>query len=106
MHKVLALCFFMYAPTPEPVYSAWWHMTGHNYGAPAKAVTVVKPCQPVYIHDREKFQRFCNKTSTYLSKYGGNKFCLTTGLVTKERCEKIVRENTRRKRIIWRYIED
>lgn len=107
MHKALALCFFLsIPPVPQPVYSGWWHMTGHNYGAPDKTLMVVKPCQPVYRHDQEKFKRFCNNSGRYLEKYGGNKFCLTTGLVTKEKCEDILKQNSRTKRVILRKIED
>jgi len=106
MYKALVFCFFLHVPQPQPVYVGWWHMTGHNYGAPEQKVAVVKPCHPAYTRKQEKFQKFCQKSGRYLDKYGGNKFCLSTGLLTKERCETVIQQNTRKKRVIWRLIED
>ena len=106
LYKALAFCFFLHVPQPTAIYDSWWVMTGHGHGAPKQTITVVKPCQPVYEFNEAKFNRFCENAGRYLERHKGSKFCVRTGLLTKERCEDVIRQNTDRKRVIWRLIED
>ena len=106
MYKVLAFCFFLYTPQPAAIYDSWWVMTGHNYGAPTQKIAVVKPCTITRKFDEAKFTKFCKNAGKYLKRHKGSKFCLRTGLLTKERCEDAIKQNIIKKRVIWRLIED
>jgi len=105
MFKVLffSSLFFTLQPT---VYQATWITTGYGYGAPKKSIIVVKPCQPVNHYDKAKFNRFCANAGKYLKHQKGSMFCTHSGLLTKEKCEDVVRQNTKGKRTILRLIED
>ena len=102
---ILFFSFLFYIPQPT-TYQATWVETGHGYGAPEKSVVVVKPCQPVSHYDAAKFNRFCKKAGKYLERQKGNTFCAHSGLLTRDKCEDVVHQNTREKRIILRLIED